>query len=319
MSYEVCNTIHLIDKLIWTKRKGAVEVVEYNQLLKPYCPLNDLGKNVCRNYDEMISSSVLLFLKWLEMNYNYEDDLKNDKLAEYAILWLCYKLNEDPQEGITTLNDFYAKHIEKNKHYNEKITKSSDKKTYKDIIDRKHDLMNVNIEEISKFYDAFKSLCDMYTECNESKLNCTKCSQKANEFAGNFEELNGDPNITGNNSYQKILSTLFDDYDNLKKICDNDQSSNFPTLSPVKTSQSFEDLSSSSSMEIIQSPALSPEATSSSSSIASKLIPALLIFAIPFFLGIAYKYSLFGFDKRFQRQYIREKIKKIKSKMNHYI
>ncbi|SCL84244.1 Plasmodium variant antigen protein Cir/Yir/Bir, putative, partial [Plasmodium chabaudi adami] len=65
--------------------------------------------------------------------------------------------------------------------------------------------------------------------------------------------------------------------------------------------------------------ALNPEATPSSSSIASKLIPALLIFAIPLFLGIAYKYSLFGFDKRLQRQYIREKLKKIKKKMTNYV
>ncbi|SCL84051.1 Plasmodium variant antigen protein Cir/Yir/Bir, putative, partial [Plasmodium chabaudi adami] len=65
--------------------------------------------------------------------------------------------------------------------------------------------------------------------------------------------------------------------------------------------------------------ALNPEATSSGSSIASKLIPALLIFAIPLFLGIAYKYSLFGFDKRVQRQNLREKLKKIKKKMTNYV
>ncbi|SCL94317.1 Plasmodium variant antigen protein Cir/Yir/Bir, putative, partial [Plasmodium chabaudi adami] len=57
----------------------------------------------------------------------------------------------------------------------------------------------------------------------------------------------------------------------------------------------------------------------SSSSVASKLIPALLVFAIPIFLGIAYKYSLFGFDKRLHRQYLREKLKKINKKMASYV
>ncbi|SCL84343.1 Plasmodium variant antigen protein Cir/Yir/Bir, putative, partial [Plasmodium chabaudi adami] len=59
--------------------------------------------------------------------------------------------------------------------------------------------------------------------------------------------------------------------------------------------------------------------TSSSSSIAKTLIPALLIFAIPIFLGVAYKYSLFGFDKQLKRIHSRENLKKIKKKMNRYI
>ncbi|SCL95587.1 CIR protein, partial [Plasmodium chabaudi adami] len=215
MSYEVCNTINTIDGFIWEKLEGAVYVVEHNEMLKAYCPSkNKLGKNVCLSYGEMISSSVLLFLKWLETRYNYEDDLKNDKLAEYAILWLSYKLNKDPQDGIITLNDFYTKHIENNVKYNDKITNSS--KTYKDIINKKQNLMNMNINDISQFYDAFKSLCSMYNELGDENPNCGKCSQKADEFVNKYDELNEDSNITGNNSYKKILTTLFDDYGNLK-------------------------------------------------------------------------------------------------------
>ncbi|WBY57650.1 PIR protein [Plasmodium yoelii yoelii] len=53
------------------------------------------------------------------------------------------------------------------------------------------------------------------------------------------------------------------------------------------------------------------EVASSSSSIASKLIPILsILVAIPIFLGIAYKYSLFGFRKRGQKQHLRENLKK---------
>ncbi|SCL97705.1 Plasmodium variant antigen protein Cir/Yir/Bir, putative [Plasmodium chabaudi adami] len=101
-----------------------------------------------------------------------------------------------------------------------------------------------------------------------------------------------------------ISAEISNGYDNFKKKCNNTQSSNFPPLPTAKTTQNVVEIS---------------EATSSSSSIASKLIPVLSIFAIPLFLGIAYKYSLFGFDKRIHRQYLREKLKKIKKKMNNYV
>ncbi|SCL86521.1 Plasmodium variant antigen protein Cir/Yir/Bir, putative, partial [Plasmodium chabaudi chabaudi] len=105
-------------------------------------------------------------------------------------------------------------------------------------------------------------------------------------------------------SYNQILPILSNGYDKFKKKCNNTQSSNFPPLPTTKTTQNVVEIS---------------EATSSSSSVASKLIPALLISSIPIFLGIAYKYSLFGFDKRFHRQYLREKLKKIKKKMASYV
>ncbi|EAA19624.1 putative yir1 protein, partial [Plasmodium yoelii yoelii] len=48
----------------------------------------------------------------------------------------------------------------------------------------------------------------------------------------------------------------------------------------------------------------------SSSSIVSKLIPVVSIFAaISIFLGISYKYSLFGFRKRVQK-HLRKILKK---------
>ncbi|SCL92051.1 Plasmodium variant antigen protein Cir/Yir/Bir, putative, partial [Plasmodium chabaudi adami] len=304
MIKEVCNAINSIDKFIWTKQSGAVMVVEYNEVLAAYCPFsNDLGKHACHSYDEMVSSSVLFFLKWLETDYHYKDDLKNDKLAEYAILWLCYKLNKDPQDGINTLNDFYTKHIKTNTNYNKKIIKANDNTTYKDIVYKKKSWMNMNIEDISQFYDAFKSLCNMYTAFDAKNNSCTKCSNYVNEFVVNFEKLNQNLHITEGSPYYQVLSTLSTDYDNLKKKCEHDKSISFPTLSSIKKAQSS---------------ALSSDSASSSSSIESKLIPVLSIFAISLFLGIAYKYSLFGIDKRLQRQYLREKIKKIKKKMASY-
>ncbi|SCL83748.1 Plasmodium variant antigen protein Cir/Yir/Bir, putative, partial [Plasmodium berghei] len=56
----------------------------------------------------------------------------------------------------------------------------------------------------------------------------------------------------------------------------------------------------------------------SNSSIGNKLLTVLSIFGVTtFFLGISYKYLLFGRRKRAQKQYLREKIKNIKKRMNH--
>ncbi|SCL88498.1 CIR protein, partial [Plasmodium chabaudi adami] len=259
-----CGAINGIEKLIVVNEKDSGVYFSPNQLLKAYCTgrVND-QTGICFSYADMISSSVLFLLKWLETSYDYEDYLKNDKLAEYAILWLSYKLNKYPQKGINTLNDFYTEHIEKNKYYNVKITKSS--KTYKDIIDRKHDLMNIGIKEISQFYDAFKSLCNMYNELDKENQECENCSKKANEFVVSFEKLNENPNITGNSSYRKILYTLSTDYDDFKNYFAEKCSdySDIPALSSIKTPLIL--------------------------LIARKLIPVLLAFAIPIFLGIAYK------------------------------
>ncbi|SCL87279.1 CIR protein, partial [Plasmodium chabaudi chabaudi] len=260
-----CGAINTIERLIDVKENDSGVYFSPNNLLKAYCTGRVNGQTgICFSYADMISSSVLLLLKLLETSYDYEDYLKNDKLAEYAILWLSYKLNKYPQKGINALNDFYTKHIEKNKYYNEQITKSSDKKTYKDIIYRKHDLMNIGIKDMPKFYEALKSLCDMYTEIDKSNPNFEICLEKANEFAANFEKFNGNSDITGNSSYRKILYTLSTDYDDFKndfaEKCTDCK--DIPTLSAIKTPLIL--------------------------LIARKLIPVLLAFAIPIFLGIAY-------------------------------
>ncbi|CAD2096589.1 CIR protein PIR protein [Plasmodium vinckei petteri] len=252
-----------------------------------YCHYwNTVGN--CRNYLEMASSGVIYVLKTLKEKYN----LEYDKLAEYAILWLRYKLNQKTPHYNTQLNEFYTKHIQTNKCYNEKI-KGDGSLTYKDIIDTKKDLMD--IKEMTKFSYPFKILLFLYSEINKNSGNCLH-SGDAKKFADEFEKLNKDSNHIENSSYNKILSTVSDDYGNLKKKCDN-----FPPLTQLTPKKRL---------------AQNPEATSSSSSISTTLIPALSVFSvIPVFLGIAYKYSLFGVDKLFQRQYLRTKLKNVKKKM----
>ncbi|CAD2100740.1 CIR protein PIR protein [Plasmodium vinckei] len=235
-----------------------------------YCHYGNTKVN-CRNYLEKASSGVIHLLENLK-KYN----LEYDKLSEYAILWLRYRLNQKDPHYNTQLSEFYTNHIEKNTYYNNRI-KGNDSPTYKDIIDKKKDLMN--IQEMTKFSYPFKILLLLYNKNNKTSGNCYHLDN-AKIFAKEFEKLSNDSNNKEGSSYNKLLYRLSDDYNNLKNNC-----TNFPPLPKIKT----------------------PLTT---------LIPALSTFSvIPAFLGIAYKYSLFGVDKLFQRQYIRKKLKKVKKKL----
>ncbi|EUD72214.1 hypothetical protein YYG_02915 [Plasmodium vinckei petteri] len=316
--YKAINTIN--DYFSETKQYG-ITIQKTNPVIHDYCHYgNNSGKGRCNGYIEMASSGVIYVLKTLK-KYNLEDD----KLAEYAILWLRYKLNQKAPYYDTQLNDFYTNYIVKNKDYNEKI-KDSDNMTYKEIIYTKKDLMD--IKEMTKFSYPFSILLFLYNANNANKLDCKKHSYNASEFVRKFEEFNKDSNNIEDSSYTKLLSTISNDYDNLKKKCKN-----FPSLPeltpqkiPVKNSvenpagisgkDSGQDSLESSVEKSRQISGETPEVTSSSSSISTTLIPALSIVSIiPVFLGIAYKYSLFGIDKIFQRQYIRKKLKKVKKKL----
>ncbi|CAD2110876.1 PIR protein CIR protein [Plasmodium vinckei petteri] len=228
-------------------------VVHSKGPIHKYCPYyNTLGENYCFYYHQMATSGVINLVENL-MKY----DLDYDKLAEYAILFLSYKLNENPEYSVRKLNDIYTKNIEKNEYYNNKIKVNG--LTCKEIINRKKNLMNMNINEISKFNEAFSILCKLYNGIINNKLDCTKYPSYPENFANKFKELNDDSNINGNNSYSKLLSTLSDDYNHLKNKYGNDKSCNFLPIPKVKTPP-------------------------------SKLIPVLSTFSvIPVFLGIAYK------------------------------
>ncbi|CAD2083587.1 PIR protein CIR protein [Plasmodium vinckei brucechwatti] len=249
---DVYKDINTIDGYFYYKTLDGGGSVEHdNQSIYKYCPyFSALKSGHCNNYLERAMSGVINLLENLE-KYN----LEYDKLAEYAILFLNYKLKQHPQYKSTNLNNFYTNHIEKNKYYDKKIKDNGP--TYKEIIYKKKDLMD--IKEISKFNGLFSILCKLYNEIKNNKLDCKNYSNYPETFANKFEELNEDSNINGNISYSKLLSTLSDDYNNLKNIYDSNNSCNFPPLPKVKTPP-------------------------------SKLIPALSTFSvIPVFLGIAYK------------------------------
>ncbi|CXJ06213.1 BIR protein [Plasmodium berghei] len=252
------------------------------------------------------------------------NEKSNINAVEYIIIWLSYMLNLKDSTG-NILTNFYKIYIKNQEKYKNTINGVEGCSNYDDLIYKKNELMNITNEKLSKFYAPFKLLCEMYSAFDENKKNCTNCSGKAQEFVDKYKNLKEDSSITNDSSCNKILSTLSNDYNNLKNKC-----SNISSLPDIKTAQNNVQTSKQSSKQ-------SPEHTSatnsvqiseqisgkfsedpSSSSIGNKLFTVLSIFgAIAFFLGISYKYSLFGFRKRAQKQYLREKIKNIKKRMNH--
>ncbi|VEV57595.1 CIR protein PIR protein [Plasmodium vinckei vinckei] len=270
-----------IDSYFYEEENNGTTSLISKGLIDNYCHYeNKSGNGNCHNdYFEMTSSSVIHLIN----NLKGKCGLDFDKLAEYAILWLSFKLNKKPQHKFAKLNDFYNSHIENNKCYND-IIKDSPSMTYKKIIDTKKDLMN--IKEISKFDGPFSILYYLYYGISDVVIDCGENLKIANSFVNQFNDLNNDPNNKENSSYNKLLSTLSNDYNNLKKLykkksCDfPDPPGLTPQTSPVDNSvkvsgQTFGETS---------------EGTSSNSLIASKLIPALLTFSvIPVFLGVAYK------------------------------
>ncbi|CDS44109.1 YIR protein, partial [Plasmodium yoelii] len=255
------------------------ESVDFNQNkdIKYYCSNGESEDTKCKTDLDKINAGCLWLFEQL-----FVKNGKNINIVQYIIIWLSYKLNKKKYEGITNLNEFYTKYIENNRHYTDckqdgkdcskSLNDSIGYKNYKEIINVRKGLLSTNIEKISKIYDAFKSLCNLYNEIGDDNKNCKNYLYDDNEFVKKYNELNKDSGSTKDDAYCQVLSTLSNDYNNLKIFCDsnNIDCSNITFLTSTKTEgngvQSSEESSGPSS-----------EVTSSSSLITSKLIPVLLI------------------------------------------
>ncbi|EAA15712.1 putative yir1 protein, partial [Plasmodium yoelii yoelii] len=275
--------------------------------IKNYCSNGESDGTGCKTDLDKINGACLWLFEQL-----FVRNKKNINMAEYIIIWLSYMLNLKKESEITKLNDFYSKYIENNTHYtncdndvkdcSDTLKKITGYTNYKEIIDNKINVITIDINDMSKFYDAFKSLCNMYTELVAGELKCEKCLENAKEFVKTYDELNKNSNITKDSPYYQVLSTLSNDYHNFKNYLGN-----MPHLSPINIKENGVQNSGKIFEQSGQGFEQISEVPSSSSSITSKLIPVLsIIGVIGFLLGISYKYSLFGFRKRTQKQHLRE-------------
>ncbi|VTZ80313.1 PIR protein [Plasmodium yoelii] len=270
MSYKECDAINEIDKYFDDNTKNPEEY-DVN-ILHMYCP----GNKCSSDEEEIVAGFIML------LNMIGEEGIDGEKLVEYAILWLSYKLNQKTQNGTTTLNEFYTNRVVKNNKYEENI--STNNNINKDVIENKIKSMNMNIKDVSNFYDAFKSLCNMCSEISaEENTECKKCLENAGEFFEKCEKLKNALDITKESSYSQLWLSLSKDYKNFEGNYNSIWCDNVPSV----------------------------VACPRSSVTKNTLIAIAIIFvAASILLGVSYKYSLFGFRKRFQKQKLRENLKK---------
>ncbi|CDS44887.1 PIR protein [Plasmodium yoelii] len=281
--------LHLPDEL------GGIPKSEFNKITNfdKYCPNN--------NCDTDLEKITIGFL-WLLGKYftKYPKIGDNEYITQpffiYIILWLSYKLNQNLDHKTSNINEFYTQHVIGNTKYSN-FTGDSNKFTFlEEFINKQKDLLDIDFKDLSKFYDASKLICSMYAN-KATNTDNKKLLNDATSFVIKYKKLKDGSNTEGTSNNQ-ILSALSNDYDYLKNKCKNVQPLPEITADISALASTLEDASSSSPM-------------------GNKIFTVLSIFgAIAFFLGISYKYSLFGFRKRAQKQYIREKIKNIKKKMN---
>ncbi|VTZ72735.1 uncharacterized protein PY17X_0320501 [Plasmodium yoelii] len=273
-----------------------------------YCPDNN-----CDNDDNKKISSAFIGLLGFYKEVVDMQNIESDEIAEYAILWLGHILNQKTENRTTTLNDFYTKYIKTNSHYNQEKIGDSNNKIKIDVIDAKIKSMNMNIKDISNFYDAFKLLCKMNNEIGTKKIQCNTCLKNAGEFYEQYEKLKNDLDINKGSSYFQLWLSLSKDYDKFKEKYNTRGCSDIKFLescsqSSVKKSQVTNSPVTECSVTKIQ---VTNSPVTECSVTKSTLIPIAIIFvAASILLGVSYKYSLFGFRKQSQKQHLREKLKK---------
>ncbi|ETB58002.1 hypothetical protein YYC_04778 [Plasmodium yoelii 17X] len=277
MDKNVCKTFQDVKEWFLGKlgSNGDYQIIHVEDLEK-YC-INECDTNL-----DKINAGCLYLL---DQFYKHDGIFpspsnSNPNIVDNIFIWLSYMLNLNKTNNHDNMQYFYSNYIEQRNTYKTNINDLTGYDNYKDLIDERKDLLDMDSNIVSEFYEAFKLLCNLYNELGNNK-NCENYLED-NEFLKKYEKLKNDSDITGNELYNQLLSTLLKDYDDSELTFGQD-----------------------SEQDVYNS-----DVASSSSSIVSKLIPVLLIFGtISIFLGISYKYSLFGFRKRSQK-HLREKLKK---------
>ncbi|ETB63211.1 hypothetical protein YYC_00259 [Plasmodium yoelii 17X] len=181
------------------------------------------NNNNCDGPFDKISAGCLYFFNEFFGNSELLSQYANNyiNVVDYIMIWLNYMLSLKQNDLKNSLKHFYDTYIKSGNKYNTSIQNVKGCNNYKDLILKKHDLTNDDMDNniISELYGAFKLLCKMYTEFDERTSTCTNCLQYANDFFSKYEKLNKDHNITNNSSLNQLLSTLSTDYNKIKDKC----------------------------------------------------------------------------------------------------
>ncbi|SCL90709.1 CIR protein [Plasmodium chabaudi chabaudi] len=217
MSEEVCKAIDEIDKN-----------VIFNSVSQEYEFKDNIYGAYCRNENcdtdgKKLGSAIIALLKIFDSFGDEEEKLENNKLGEYAILWLSYKLYQykersievDDVYDILTENDWFQEH-------------------YKSIEEKK-DMMKFHLIYLNNLYTLLKEICNTITNCSDSS-NSSECQESANKCAASYRScMISFPWTEICDPYCRILSNLKNDYDKIRG-----NNSKLPELEPPEGRKSCE-------------------------------------------------------------------------------
>ncbi|SCL87206.1 Plasmodium variant antigen protein Cir/Yir/Bir, putative, partial [Plasmodium chabaudi chabaudi] len=208
-------------KIVWPDLSGSVgEDGKSPSNINDYCETLFKNKNGDDYIDKVNAVSFWLFVQNFGDDSSFTKNVNsNTNIFHYIMIWLIYTLKLNSGDKVM---EFYSKCINPAEGYTNSIkdTNTNVYKSYMNFINSKLLLMNDGIKDISKFYDAFKSLCNMYNDFSEEDPDCRQCLDDAKKFVEKYEMLrnNNDTGIEGS-LYSQILSILSTDYYNFVKKC----------------------------------------------------------------------------------------------------
>ncbi|ETB63537.1 hypothetical protein YYC_00014 [Plasmodium yoelii 17X] len=231
---------------------------------------NEYCTNKCKDPLDKINAGCLYLLNEFFRDSSAFDEVakKNIYIVQYILIWLSYMLSLDKSGDESIIENFYNTYIRNSDKYTNNMKYINRYNGYKDLIDGNNYILSMDMSIIPKLYVVFNTLCDIYNELDTNNLNCEKFSEKASQFVQKYEEFTKKHDIAEDKPYFHVLINLLIDYENLKNRC--------------KIFPSAPDITKIISGDVSE--------VTSSSSIASKLIPILsILVAITIFLGISYK------------------------------
>ncbi|SCL83174.1 CIR protein [Plasmodium chabaudi chabaudi] len=284
MSKGVCDAINEIDK------KVVLDSVSQNykfvdQIYGVHCH----NKN-CDTDEKILGSAFMSLLELFKDVNDYEDNLKNYKLAQYAILWFNSKIRGT------------AKMEAEIKNIYEILTENDWINEYRQYTDKNENELKFHFLYLKKFYALLKGICETITNCSDSSKTeeCIKSAKKCNEFyracilSAPWEEIC--------NPYCNLLSNLKNDYDKIREKYKTYELPELTIPDGVESCESLcngkqkweveelkiKELKTSTLTEVSLSvPSVTPTSINNANKLPYIAVPLILI---PIILGFSYKY-----------------------------
>ncbi|SCL84027.1 CIR protein [Plasmodium chabaudi chabaudi] len=295
MSEELCGAIDQIEEYITFD--STSQKYNFNDgILNAYCPGSENGgKGQCDSDDLKLGSAFMALLKNFESVDDYDDNLKGDILYKYAVLWLSYKIRENP--NIEFIRSTIPGILEKNEWYKE-LSKSEDDN---------ENAMGFHFIYLNNLYKFLKGICETINKC-KGPSNNDECIKSAEECSKLYRScLIAFPWKEICNPYCSILSNLKKDYDKIRakysdkklpelKLTEGLSDCNEECLKLNKRYKDIVDehnhsIDGSKKVPTLQNSLPGPSVISTSINNGNKLpyiaVPLVLI---PIILGISYKY-----------------------------